>query len=61
MQGSVRSSLAQSDAGVEVSPERLLHTPLDSLAQADAQDGDKQKAEDMQVYILRLLDMLCGP
>ena len=36
-------------AGVNIPPERLLHTPVDSLAQAAAQDAGKPDAEGMQV------------
>jgi len=36
-------------AGVKIGSEQLLHTPVDSLAQADAQSAGKQNAEDMQV------------
>ena len=37
-------------AGVKIGSEQLLHTPVDSLAQADAQSAGKQDAEDMQVW-----------
>lgn len=40
-------------AGVKVGPEQLLHTPVDSLAQAVAQDPDKSAADEMQVCACR--------
>ena len=39
-------------AGVKLAADRLLHTPLDSLAQAGSQNASASEAEELQVRVL---------
>ena len=39
-------------AGVKLAADRLLHTPLDSLAQADSQNANASEAKELQVRML---------